>query len=265
MKNPEPEQIRLQKILSERGIASRREAEKLIAAGHVRVNGKVVTELGTKADPATDTIEVDQQILKKKEVDKVVIALNKPPGFVTSTKTTAVEKNIVFDLLPKQYKGLFPIGRLDKDTSGLLLLTNDGDLAFRLTHPSFAHSKTYHVLLSKPINDQQLEKIRNGDIQILGRRMQPAPAKILGGARIEMILREGKNRQIRRMFRELGTGVKKLRRVAVGALDLADINIPKGRWKELNEKEISRLKMIAEEEIESPNFAKLRKPRGWDE
>ncbi len=233
--------IRLQKILAHRGVASRRESEKLILAGYVRVNGRVVTELGTKADPLKDSIEVNQQALKKKEDEKMTIVLWKPVGYVTSTKTTAVEKDIVFDLLPQDFPRLFPVGRLDKESSGFLLLTNDGELAFRLTHPKFLHTKTYHVLLHKPIDDESLEKIRKGTVRIMGEKVRPAQVRKLGGSRIEIILTEGKNRHIRRLFRALNNGVKKLRRIAVGHLYLDDLHLQEGQWKKLNTAQVQKL------------------------
>lgn len=240
----EPNRIRLQKVIADQGIASRREAEKLITAGAVKVDGKVVTELGTKVDPAMQTIEVDGKVLAEREQDKVTIALWKPVGFVTSTKKTPVDPDIILDLLPKNLHHLYPIGRLDKDSSGLIILTNDGDLAYRLAHPSFGHSKTYHVLLHKPIDDDALEQIRKGDIKILGQRLQPARVKKLGGARIEIVLREGKNRQIRRTFRALGNGVKKLRRVAIGGLVLDAIPLKReGEWKSLTKPQIDLLQL----------------------
>jgi pseudouridine synthase len=204
----ETPKIRLQKIIADRGIASRREAERLIVSGSVTVNGNVVTEMGTKADPEKDTIEVDQNALQKKEAEKTTIALWKPIDYVTSTKRTPTEDKIVFDLLPKKLPRLFPAGRLDKDSTGMLILTNDGELAFSLTHPSFTHTKTYHVLLQKPISDEDIQKIQRGKVRIMRKNVRPAPIRKLGGSRIEIILTEGKNRHIRRLFRALGNGVK---------------------------------------------------------
>lgn len=234
--------VRLQKILADRSIASRREAEKLISAGSVRVNGLIVAELGAKADPEKDVIEVEKNALQKKKEEKMTIALWKPVGFVTSTKKTLLEKNIVFDLLPKYIPRLFPAGRLDKDSSGLLILTNDGELAFSLTHPRFDHTKTYHVLLQKPVSDEDLLKIQRGKVRIMGKSVRPAPIKKLGGSRVEIILTEGKNRHIRRLFRAIGNGVKKLRRVAIGSLSLHELKIQEGEWKVLSKKEIEKLR-----------------------
>lgn len=236
------EPIRLQKILAQRGIASRRGAEKLIVEGAVSLNGKIITELGTKADPEKDTIQVNKKNIQERERKKIILALYKPVGFVTSTKKTAVEKDIILDLLPKKYKHLFPVGRLDKDSSGLLLLTNDGELAFELTHPKFLHTKTYHVLLSKAVSQEILDEIRKGAIKVLGQGVRPAQVKKLGGSRVEIILTEGKNRHIRRLFRSIGTGVKKLRRIGIGKLFLDDLGLQEGMYKELQKEEVQKLK-----------------------
>jgi len=237
----ESQLVRLQKVIADRGIASRREAEKLITGGSVKVDGKVVTELGTKVDPLLQLIEVDEQAINDRNREKIVIALWKPVSYVTSTKKTSVDPNIVLDLLPESLKNLYPVGRLDKDSSGLLILTNDGDLAFRLAHPSHGHSKTYQVLLQKPAPESSLEKIRKGDVKILGQRILPAEVTKLGGSRIEIVLREGKNRQIRRIFRALDNGVKKLRRVGIGSLRLEKLGVKEGGWIKLTPHEIKCL------------------------
>lgn len=239
--NPEPRLVRLQKYLADRGVASRRQAEKLIIEGAIKVDGVVVTELGTKVDPEKNRVVVNEKALAQRESEKITLALFKPVGYVTSTKRTDMERRIFLDLLPPKFRQLFPVGRLDKDSSGLLIITNDGDLAFKLTHPSFGHEKTYHVLLSKPITEEALQKIRSGDLNVLGERIMPAGARLLGGSRIEIVLKQGKNRQIRRMFRALGNGVKKLRRVGIGKLFLEDLRLKEGQFKILSEREIKQL------------------------
>lgn len=239
--------IRLQKILAERGIASRREAEKLITSGAVKINGNVVTELGTRANPKKDCIEVNEQVMSEREEKKMVVALHKPIGYVTSTKKTEVDPHIVLDLIPPSFPSLFPAGRLDKETSGLLILTNNGVIANKLTHPRHGHEKTYEALLTKPVPEEELDRIRNGEIWILGKKIRPAPVNRLGGSRVEIILQEGKNRQIRRLFRILGSGVKKLRRVAIGNLRLEDLKIPEGEVRILKTKEIEKLFESSEE------------------
>lgn len=242
----EPQMVRLQKYLADQGVASRREAEKLIAAGAVRVDGELVTEMGVKVDPLSQRVEVSGKALSAKEQQKVTLAIWKPVGIVTSTKKTETDPFIFTDLLPPKYRHLFPVGRLDKDSSGLLIATNDGDLAFRLTHPRFGHQKTYEVLLSKPITEEALQKIRTGDLKVLGKPIIPASVRILGGARIEIVLEEGKNRQIRRMFRALGNGVKKLRRVAIGRLRLEDLRVREGDFRVLGQHEISLLQQTGD-------------------
>jgi len=232
--------IRVQKILADRGVCSRREAEKLIAAGKVFVNKKIV-QIGEKADPQKDEIVVEAAALEKKAAEKIVVAMWKPTGFVTSTKKTAFEKKNIFDLLPRDFPRVFPVGRLDKDSSGLLILTNDGKIAFELTHPKFFHEKIYEVLLTKPVSNADLEKIRRGEIFLFGKKIRPAPVKKLGGARVEIRLSEGKNRQIRRIFRTLGSGVKKLRRVGIGKLFLKDLKIKEGEFRILKKDEIQKL------------------------
>jgi pseudouridine synthase len=234
--------VRLQKILADRGIASRREAEKFISLGAVSVNGEVVTEMGTKADPDRDIIVVKKDTLQTASQEKVTIALWKPLGVVSSSKKTEKEEHILTDLLPVRFPRLFSVGRLDKDSSGLILLTNDGSLAFELTHPRFFHSKTYHVLLAKPISEGAMEKIRRGTLHVLGEKIRPAKVTKLGGSRVEIILTEGKNRQIRRIFRSLGNGVKKLRRVAIGDLSLQKLGLAEGEWKILSKREINLTK-----------------------
>lgn len=238
---PQENTIRLQKILADRGIASRREAERLITSGVVKVNGKKVTELGTRADPNKDIIEVEEEILDQREEQKIIVALNKPVGYVTSTKKTVTDPHIVLDLVPSSFPPLFPAGRLDKETSGLLILTNDGITANKLTHPRHGHEKTYEALLTKPVPEEDLDQIRHGELWILGKKIRPAPVERLGGSRVEIVLREGKNRQIRRLFRMLGSGVKKLRRVAIGNLRLEDLHLREGEMRALSEREVEKM------------------------
>ena len=234
--------IRLQKILSERGIASRREAEKLILAGSVTVNGAVVTELGTRANPAADQIAVCGTALAAKKAKEAVVALWKPRGYTTTTRPgSAAEGRGVLELLPPKWRHLRPVGRLDRDSSGLLILTNIGELSLRLTHPRFAHQKTYHALLQRPPTTTEMAEIRQGKLRIGGETLQSAPVRVLGGARIEIVLREGKNRQIRRMFRAQGNGVEKLRRVGIGQLFLVKLGIAEGGWKQLSAPEQAAL------------------------
>ena len=168
----------------------------------------------------------------------IVLALHKPVGYVTSSKKTATEKKIIYDLIPSQYHHLFPIGRLDKDTSGLLLLTNDGVLADQLMHPRHDHSKSYEALLTKNITAEELKHLSIGEVRIDKQKIRPAVVTRLGGSRVEIVLTEGKNRQIRRMFRSVGNGIKKLRRSKIGQLELRKLNIAEAEHIELDKDQI---------------------------
>ena len=221
-------QERLQKILSARGIASRRKAEEYIAAGLVKVNGKVV-KVGDKADPETDTIKVDGKVLEDRR-EMLYFVMNKPTGVITTNvarsggrapASEALQKvPTVRDLIPEKLRGkLYPVGRLDKDSSGLLLFTNDGPLAYRLTHPKFEHEKEYEVEVRGALPDEALEKISAGRMSIDGTRLKPAYVRRLGPSNFSIALTEGKNRQIRRMCEKVGNPVKKLTRVRIMTLE----------------------------------------------
>lgn len=230
---------RLQKILSARGLASRRKAEEYIKAGFVRVNGKVA-ELGQKADPLVDRIEVDGRVLKERQ-EMLYFVMQKPVGVETSNveKRRGIrggeDKRTVRDLLPRPLQGkIFPVGRLDKDSSGLLLFTNDGALAYRLTHPKFEHEKEYEVVVERPIPEGALRKLERG-LMILGMRTKPAAIQRLSGRRFRMALTEGRNRQIRRMCQKVGYPVQKLHRARI--VTLTDPHLPMGELRVLTEQE----------------------------
>lgn len=214
-------QERLQKILSARGICSRRKAEEYIERGLVMVNGQKAT-LGQKADPAVDCIEVDGKVIEERR-EMLYFLMHKPVGVETtnieSTRdSTAVRKISVRDLLPKELRGkVFPVGRLDKDSEGLLLFTNDGVLAYRLTHPKFDHEKEYMVIVDSDVTDGQLRKMREG-VTIFGERTKPATVVRAGERQFRLALTEGKNRQIRRMCQKVGLEVLRLERVRIGPL-----------------------------------------------
>jgi len=229
-------QERLQKILSARGICSRRKAEEYIERGLVKVNGKLA-ELGQKADPETDAIEVEGEVLAERAECKYIL-LNKPVGIVT-TNATMKGQRIVKDLLPKNIHSIvFPVGRLDKDTSGLLLLTNDGVLAYRLTHPKFDHEKEYEVEVVKPIPDGALQKLKKG-ITISGTKTKPAGIKRISQSRFTITLTEGRNRQIRRMCQKIGYPVKILRRIRIATI--TDNSLKSGQSRYLKSHEIRQL------------------------
>lgn len=223
----DPQSIRLHKHIADQGIASRRAAEKLIAEGAVQVNGKIVTEMGIKINPDKDTVEVSETVLKKKKEQLIYILLNKPVGYVTTTKRTQSEPHIILDLLKDIQERVYPIGRLDKDSCGLLLLTNDGDLTYQLTHPSFEHEKEYIVEAFNEISDIQVQILREG-VPMLGQKTLPPKVQRISMRKFSITLKEGKNRQIRRMFRKIGSGVRSLQRVRVGNLQLG--NLPEGSF-----------------------------------
>jgi len=226
--------VRLQKFLSSAGYCSRRQGEVYIREGKVRVNGQIITELGTKVDPEKDRIDINGQLLTAKQTP-VYIALNKPRSYVT----TCNQKNekIVVDLvnIPER---IYPVGRLDKDSTGLLLMTNDGNLHHHLLHPSFDHEKEYVVTVANPIPDSALAKLERGVI-ILGSKTRPTRVKRLSGKRFLIQLKEGRNRQIRRMVKKTGNRVTALKRVRVANIELGDL--PEGAWRHLTPEEIEQL------------------------
>ena len=230
--------MRLQKFLSQAGVCSRRQGEEYIKDGLVQVNGKVITELGTKIDPATDLVDLQGQRVELND-NLIYIALNKPPGYVTSCHQQG--EKIVLDLIDIQRR-IYPVGRLDKDSTGLLILTNDGRMHHRLLHPSFDHEKEYEVTVSAPISDGAVRKIEKG-MPMMGTRTRPAVVKRMSSRRFRIILKEGKNRQIRRMVTKVGNQVTRLKRIRVSNIRLG--RLPEGTWRYLNEKERkSLLKML---------------------
>lgn len=226
--------IRLQKYLSIAGICSRRRGEELILAGKVWVNGKCVTELGTRVAPGTDSVEIDgKPVLARQRL--LYIALNKPRDFVTSCEQPG--EKLVTDLVNVPER-IYPIGRLDKDSTGLLLLTNDGPLHHRLSHPSFDHEKEYVVTLSAPISDTALQKMADGMV-LSGKRTRPAQVHRMSLRRFRIILKEGKNRQIRRMVRKLGQDVLMLHRIRIAGIRLGKLD--SGKWRFLDSDEVAAL------------------------
>ncbi len=228
------EKIRLQKYLADCGIASRRRAEKFILQGKVKVNGNVVRELGTKID-FKDKIEFNGKIVKPKK-EKIYIMLNKPVGYLSTVKKGKEKGKIVLDLV-KEKQRIFPVGRLDKNSSGLLILTNDGDLALKLTHPRYEKEKEYEVEINKEITKEFIEKMQKGVVIEEGKTL-PAKVQQLGIRKFNIILREGKKRQIRRMCERLGFEVKKLHRIRINKLKLGNLKV--GEFKHLNEQDIKK-------------------------
>jgi 23S rRNA pseudouridine2605 synthase len=235
---------RLQKIIAAAGIASRRKAEELISSGRVQVNGKVVTELGTKADAESDHVRVNGKLLHGAQRHTYLL-LNKPKGYVT-TMSDPEERPTVMDLIRGVKGRVYPVGRLDYASEGLLLLTNDGDLAHRLMKAASHVSKTYLVKVAGTPNEDAIAKLRAG-ISIAtddGKRVKTGPAvvrivKHAANPWYEITLIEGRNRQIRRMFEAVGHHVEKIKRVRYGPLTL---DVPPGEFRQLTLKEVQRLK-----------------------
>ncbi|MFH1825785.1 MAG: pseudouridine synthase [bacterium] len=209
--------VRLQKFMADCGVCSRRNAEKLIAGGVVRVNGEVVREQGIKIDPAKDKVTVQGKLLKPQQ-KKIYLKLYKPVGVVSSSKKFGEEKTI-FDLIEDIPERLFPIGRLDKESEGLMILTNDGELANKLMHPRYEHEKEYEVTVMKPLGDSELGRLRDG-VEIDGKLTLPAKVKRLDERVFRITLREGKKRQVRNMVQAVGSRVIKLKRIRIGKVKL---------------------------------------------
>jgi len=237
---------RLQKILSQAGVASRRASEQLMLDGRVTVNGATVFELGTKADPATDDIRVDGRRVKLAARARYLL-LNKPRGYVT-TRSDPQRRPTVIDLVQDVKEYVYPVGRLDYDTEGLLLLTNDGDLAARLTHPSHEVPRVYEARVLGIPDDHDLQRLSRG-LVIEGRRTAAAdvhmkpPRRDDEQATLVITLREGRNRQVRDMCDAIGHPVEHLRRVAIGPL--RDSRLKAGHWRDLTPEEVARLKRVA--------------------
>jgi len=236
---------RLQKIIAAAGIASRRKAEQLISSGHVQVNGTTITELGSKADAESDHIRVNGKLLQPREQRHVYLLMNKPKGYVT-TVSDPEKRPTVMDLLRGVKGRVYPVGRLDYASEGLLLLTNDGELANRLMKAASHVPKTYVVKVAGTPKDEALAKLRAG-ISIAtddGKRVRTGPAsvrvvKVAANPWYEITLIEGRNRQIRRMFEAVGHHVEKIKRVRYGPLAL---DVPPGEFRSLTAKEVERLK-----------------------
>lgn len=227
---------RLQKILAQAGIASRRSAEELILAGRVEVDGHIVTQLGFKVDPARARVRVDGKEIGSEE--KLSLLLNKPAGYITTLFDPQGRKSVC-ELVGDIPQRLFPVGRLDLDTEGALIMTNDGALAHRILHPSHEINRTYEALINGCPDRDRLRRLATG-IMLDGVRTAPARLRLLrrqpDRALVEIIIHEGRKRQVRRMFQAVGHRVLQLRRTAYGGLRLADL--PLGRYRILSEKDL---------------------------
>jgi 23S rRNA pseudouridine2605 synthase len=229
------DKIRLQKYIAQCGIASRRHAEELIQAGSVKVNGTIVTEMGIRVSDK-DKIEVDGKLIKK-EKELIYIMLNKPSGYV-STVSDPEGRKTVLDLIDGVNERIYPVGRLDYDTTGLLILTNDGDFAFRNTHPGQETTKTYLAEIAGMPSNETLQKLRNG-VMLDNKPTAPAKVEVVDlkpkSTLLKIIIHEGRNRQVKRMCEAVGHPVLRLKRTAVGRLTLGDLKL--GEWRYLSIKE----------------------------
>ena len=237
------ENIRLQKFLAECGIASRRKCEEFILAGRVKVNEKIITELGTKIDPMQDKISFDGKEIKKNKDNYVYILLNKPIGVVTTAKDQ-FDRQCVLDII-KTDRRIIPVGRLDMYTSGALILTDDGDFIYKVTHPKHEITKTYTVTVKGILTDEEIENLNKGVKLDTGYITKPAKAKIIkidkekNISRAEIIIHEGKNRQVRKMCEAIGKKVIALHRTKIGNIDVKSLKV--GQWRYLKDFEISDL------------------------
>ena len=237
------DEVRLQKFLASCGIASRIKCEELILAGKVEVNGKVVNELGTKVNIQKDEVKYNGKIIKPEE-EKIYILLNKPIGYVTTVKEQ-FGRDKVTDLV-KQNKRIVPVGRLDMYTSGALILTNDGELVNKLTHPKNEINKTYNVTVAGIVTEQDIENLKSG-VEIDNSYItKPAKVKILkidnekNISRVQITIHEGKNRQIRKMCQAINKRVLALHRSKIGNIEVRDLKL--GTWRYLTKKEVNELK-----------------------
>ena len=253
---------RLQKIIAHAGFASRREAETMIREGRVTVNGRVVTELGTRANGARDHIKVDGKLITRPETHRYIL-LYKPKEVMTTVEDPQGRKTVI-DLIKGVRERIYPVGRLDFHSEGLILLTNDGDLAFRISHPQHGSVKTYHVKVRGVPAERLVDKLQRG-ITIDGKRTLPCEIARMkttgrrddeGNSWFEVKLREGRTQQIRKMFKAVGHPVSKLRRVAIGAL--TDPTMTPGDWRELTPREVRLLSSMKEPAKPKPRRAAVR-------
>lgn len=236
-------EIRLQKFLALAGVASRRKSEELILDGKIKVNKQVVTTLGTKVNPNYDIIEYNNKKIIHKE-EKVYYMLHKPIGYITSVKDEKNRKTVI-DLLKTVPERIYPVGRLDYDTSGLLILTNDGELTYKITHPKYEIAKIYKAKVSGTPTPNELEQFQNG-LMIEGRKTAKAKIHILktkaNSSIVSITITEGRNRQVRKMCETIGHPVINLKRVAIGQLHIGNLSV--GQYRPLTMQEVKYLKSL---------------------
>ena len=230
--------VRLQKYLAQAGVASRRRSETLIVSGRVRVNGVVVTELGTRVEPEYDIIEVDGRPVRAAAAEW--LALHKPIGYL-STRVDPQGRRTLYELLPPPLRRLFYVGRLDRDSEGLILLTNEGDVAHRLLHPRHGVEREYEVELDAAIGGDALQRLTRG-VQLEDGPARAQRVRRLAPARIALTVREGRKREVRRMLEAVGRRVMSLRRVRYGPIRLGAL--PSGRWRRLAPQEVAALRRL---------------------
>lgn len=234
---------RLQKVMAHAGVASRRKSEEIIAEGRVKVNGEIVTEMGYKIDPSQAEVMVDGQVISEEK--KVYILLNKPEGYIT-TVSDPENRPTVMDLIPDLKQRLYPAGRLDFDSSGLLIMTNDGDLTYKLTHPKKEVDKKYRVLLHGELSQDDFEKFESGMV-IDGQETAPAEISNIdykhNQTEFDIVIHEGRNRQVRRMAKIVGFSVISLKRIGFAFLTLAGVE--EGEFRYLTDNEVKDLKKLA--------------------
>ncbi|MBK06544.1 MAG: pseudouridine synthase [Deltaproteobacteria bacterium] len=253
--NQRSHEQRLQKLISQAGIASRRKAEEMIKQNRVKVNGKTAT-IGQKADPKRDKISIDGQPIQL-EQNLIYYRLHKPRGYITAVSDDR-DRPVVVDLLPEITQRIYPVGRLDYDSEGVLLLTNDGELAYQLTHPSFQVPRTYHVKVKGDIKSAALRKLQEGvelddgvAHAVHTERLQPTPG---GHTWIEIVLTEGRNREVRRMCDAVGHPVQRLKRIRYANLHVEDLY--PGEYRKLSEKDLKELRSFIHLPVNAPVRAK---------
>jgi len=234
---------RLQKVMAHAGVASRRKSEEIIAEGRVKVNGEIITEMGFKVDPKQDEIVVDGEVISEEK--KRYILLNKPEGYIT-TVSDPEDRPTVMDLIPDLKQRLYPAGRLDYDSSGLLIMTNDGDLTYKLTHPKKEVDKKYRVLADGELSREDFKKFEAGMI-IDGQKTAPAEISNVNykdyQTEFDVVIHEGRNRQVRRMCKIAGFPVASLKRIAFAFLTLEGVK--EGDFRYLSDQEVNKLKNIS--------------------
>lgn len=228
--------LRLQKVLAQRGVASRREAEQWIRDGHISVNGFIITEMGYRVDPDEDTILVCGKELPESRSQRVLL-LNKPVGYVCTCKLSRETGRSILELVPDDRR-YFPVGRLDRESSGMIILTDNGDLALRLTHPKFHVAKLYEVESDRPLSKEAKNTLLRGVVLEDG-QARAIRIRTIGSREYHVEIAEGRKRQIRRMFEAVHSQVARLHRIRIGSLNLGDL--PSGSWRELDAQDIQKL------------------------